>query len=777
MSVTGEYSSDGFIVLDKPVDLPEVLDLLIVGGGPGGSTVAFRAKELGLNFLVIDQDEIMKRIRDYPKDKPILPNFGGGDKLKFPKCGELVDKLHFATIDKDDMYKLWKRLYQECNIPAQIRIELTGLELQSDGVWEAKTWNHNVKKSQSYKAKHVVLAIGRGVPRRFDIPGNTDGIAFRLDDPASYVGKPTCVIGGGTSAGEAVIAISNAKTKAGDESMVFWSYRGDKMPRVSKALADVFFDVYFGNGNVRYYPKSDPAAIVTAEDKKEYLSIRVDRRCIEGRPNETSSVEFAKEFCVACIGEDIPEKFLKELGVNMPVGGAQNKKRMAVSVLLQTELENIYFVGDILSQAYFETDDFSADPSGFKEVKHRGNIKSAMRDGVYVAEVVAQKLSGAKEVRVVITDADTVVDQKLEAPVAVAQPVESEGPPPASVTKDRSVETPGKAWLVRILPGDIEEDEFQVKEHGVTTIGKSECDITLADDTMLSDKHASILHSEDGYFLRDDGSVNGVYLKAPEGKHLEAEPGNLVRAGRQFLVFAKTNGSFSFTHYNQSGKEIGKHAIPEKTILLGRDAPDIILDKQDGQLSRRHLALSIKDGKIQIKDLKSVNGTYLKVRNAIKINHGDRFRLAQQTFVFTLKEDAVIDPGHITIAPVPLVAPTPKTEEAPTPAPAPAPAVSATAEGGLTVTFGEGGPSFPIQPGQTICDIAEDQELTINAECHAGICGSDPIKIISGAENFNKMSDSEKEALEDICDLDPSTCRMACMAKPTGPVIVEIIKQ
>jgi len=90
--------------------LPEVLDLLIVGGGPGGTAAAFRARELGLAALVIDHDDLMKRIRDYSKEKLILPGFGGGDRMKFPCGGELIDCLRFAAIDKDEMCVRWKEL-------------------------------------------------------------------------------------------------------------------------------------------------------------------------------------------------------------------------------------------------------------------------------------------------------------------------------------------------------------------------------------------------------------------------------------------------------------------------------------------------------------------------------------------------------------------------------------------------------------------------------------------------------------------------------------------
>ena len=56
-----------------------------------------------MSVLVVDYDDLMKRIRDYAKDKLILPSFGGGDQMCFPVGGEMVSCLHFDPIDKDDM--------------------------------------------------------------------------------------------------------------------------------------------------------------------------------------------------------------------------------------------------------------------------------------------------------------------------------------------------------------------------------------------------------------------------------------------------------------------------------------------------------------------------------------------------------------------------------------------------------------------------------------------------------------------------------------------------
>ena len=837
---------DGSVVLDPPAELPDVLDALVVGGGPFGTAVAFRLKELGRSALVIDYDDLMKRIRDYAKDKLILPDYGGGDRMQFPKGGEMIARLHFPPIDKDQMCLQWKSLYREFRVPAQVGVELTGLEREGE-VWHVHAWNHNRKTEQTFHARHVVLAFGRGVPRRLDIPGNTDGLAFGLNDASMYVGEPVLVVGGGTSAAEAVIAISEAKNTAGDTSDVFWSYRGEKMPKVSRALADPFFNAFVSNGNVRYLPNSEPVAVLNVGEDS-FLSVRTNRATTSGMPPETTQLEFKKRYCIACIGEDIPEALLAKIGAPLVAGGEANKKRIVVSPLLETRQPNVYLAGDVLSPAYFETTQFD-DPTSFKETKRRGNIKAALRDGVLIAEVIDQKLAGKTLIQVnleFVEDAPAAAPVAAPAPAAAAAaaaiaapspPVPAAAPitpvPPVPATPatapppgapaaafERTVMAPPVApsgprgRLVSILASGIEANEYTLKPNAQTTIGRQGADVTFPEDLGLSDIHARIIGDQQGYRVRDEGSAEGLFLQPARNRSVDLPANAIIRAGRQWLVLNDDLARPMLTHYDAAGRRLGQYAVKQGTTTIGRQLADLTIASDDGSLSRRHLAVTAQNGHVSVKDLGSANGTFIKVMGEMRLDDDDRLHLGSQVLKFT-DEDAVPEPkNNITVdtsfysrqqaeaviaaaqaaqaqaaqaaqavtpaAVKPAAAPiAPAAPAAPKAAPAPAAAVSpaAAANGGPQVTFQALGRTVPCTKGQTICEAAEHAGIKIDADCHQGVCGMDPVKVFSGGEHLTPMGSTERSTLEDLCSLDPKTHRLACMARVSGPIAVDIIKQ
>lgn len=756
---------------------PKVIDLVLVGAGPAGVAAALRGLELGLSTLILEADDVMRRIRDYSKDKLILPSFGGGDTMKFPDAGPWIGRLPFDPIDKDDLVAAWKGLCREARVRTRSGVEMTGLSDGPDGLLQVQVYDHRNRREEIFSARHVGLAVGRGVPRRFEIPGDTETIPRRLEDPAVYVGAPTCVIGGGTSAAEAVIAVSQAKNAADDPTPVIWSYRGDRLPRVSKALAESFFEAYAGNGNIRYQPLSEPLLVVTGDDRKPHLAIRIDRRHMPGRPIEATLMEFPTEHCIACVGEDVPETFLASLGIAMQHGGHRGRKRMVVNRLLESQRPRVYLLGDILSQAYLETDDFAGDPSTFREVRHRGNIKSALHDGVRVAEAVRQRLDGVADADIVLPEVEVVeappkplagakpISKPAATPATPASPPTLPAPAAAPAPKPTPAPAQGKdAWLVQLMPGGVDGDEFGLHKDTVVTLGRSStCDLSFPNDALLGEQHASITFDGEGALLVDGGAENGVFLYVPARRKLELRPGDLLRAGRQFLVIDSDDDGYLILHYRADGSVAGTHRLDRGNLVLGRKT-DVTLDPDDAALSRRHLAFKVDGERLLVKDLLSANGTFLRIVGERRLEHGDRFLAGHQLFAFSTLRDAVFDRGPAPVtsrsAVIPVV-PEAKAKPAPD-----AP----------SVTFQPSGKVCQVAPGQTILEVAESHGLRMSAECRSGICGSDPVRIVSGHEHLDGApKDGEAETLEDLCGLEAGPCRLACMARVKGPVIVEIL--
>ena len=80
---------------------------------------------------------------------------------------------------------------------------------------------------------------------------------------------------------------------------------------------------------------------------------------------------------------------------------------------------------------------------------------------------------------------------------------------------------------------------------------------------------------------------------------------------------------------------------------------------------------------------------------------------------------------------------------------------------------------MPADAGQSVLEIAEGCGLAIEAGCRMGVCGSDPVAIIEGADHLSEPEDEERSTLRRL-GLAPNT-RMACCARvQDGAVTVSL---
>lgn len=91
------------------------------------------------------------------------------------------------------------------------------------------------------------------------------------------------------------------------------------------------------------------------------------------------------------------------------------------------------------------------------------------------------------------------------------------------------------------------------------------------------------------------------------------------------------------------------------------------------------------------------------------------------------------------------------------------------------VTFLPDNHQFAVEAETTLLDVAENNNMPIEAGCRMGMCGADPVAIVAGMENLSPAGDDEKATLERLGLADNT--RLACCARVRGEVSVSLKPQ
>lgn len=71
------------------------------------------------------------------------------------------------------------------------------------------------------------------------------------------------------------------------------------------------------------------------------------------------------------------------------------------------------------------------------------------------------------------------------------------------------------------------------------------------------------------------------------------------------------------------------HALDREVTICGRRDGDLLLP-EDGSVSPRHAAITLREGRIRIEDLGSSSGTFLRLRAPRALSFGDEIRMGRQ---------------------------------------------------------------------------------------------------------------------------------------------------
>ena len=187
--------------------MPQVYDVLVIGGGPGGYTAALYAARANLSVMVLEK---------------LTPGgqMGTTDVIdNYPGFPEGVGGFELAL----QMQKGAQRFGAQTQLSEVISVELVGTVKQvrtQDGTYQART---------------VVLASGAH-PRELGLPGEQElrgrGVSYCATcDGMFYRGKTVAVVGGGNTAVSDVLYLSRLCQK------VYLIHRRDQL-RASKVYLD-----------------------------------------------------------------------------------------------------------------------------------------------------------------------------------------------------------------------------------------------------------------------------------------------------------------------------------------------------------------------------------------------------------------------------------------------------------------------------------------------------------------------------------------------------------
>lgn len=258
------------------------LDVVIVGAGPAGISASLAAKEAGLRFVTIEQeDSLGGAIYQYPRAKVAMTA---------PMTLPIVGKFNKFEISKEELLAFWNKIIQQTGITVNFSERMDSLT-KTGGTFAVKT------PKTTYQAKNVLLAIGRrGTPRKLGVPGEEQPkVVYRLIDAEQYRGMHVLVVGGGDSAAEAALAIA-----AEPGTTVTLSCRGDEIFTRPKEKNRQLLKQAVEKGRVK-------VAL--------HCQVKEIQRDVVVLEQEGRQGQMKNDAVIVCAGGTLPTPMLKEIGV------------------------------------------------------------------------------------------------------------------------------------------------------------------------------------------------------------------------------------------------------------------------------------------------------------------------------------------------------------------------------------------------------------------------------------------------------------------------------
>jgi len=306
-----------------------LLDLIIIGAGPAGLSAAEAAAHEGLEYLVIEKGTIANTIRQYPVGRTMFST---------PNEVEMHEGTLKPVREKPTREELLSHyIHFVLNLDLKINTGETVLDVigNIDDGFVVTT------DLAEYRTGRVLFAIGAMEhPCRLNVPGeDLPKVHHLFVEPYAYVRKDALVVGGGNSAAEAALFLSEEGART---TMAIW--REDWENRDPKA------------GAMKHWVRNPLEAEIEAGRLKVVLYKQIDE-ITEDEVRLTTetgeSMTLANDVVFVLVGSDADLTLLKKLGVEMEPG-----KLAEVPVYdpetFETNMPGIYVAGHFTHERHIK---------------------------------------------------------------------------------------------------------------------------------------------------------------------------------------------------------------------------------------------------------------------------------------------------------------------------------------------------------------------------------------------------------------------------------------
>lgn len=211
-----------------------------------------------------------------------------------------------------------------------------------------------------------------------------------------------------------------------------------------------------------------------------------------------------------------------------------------------------------------------------------------------------------------------------------------------------AMQQPGKARLILVRGDQGVEGLSYLLQGNEHVAGRQDGPILFPEDPWLSPRHANFHYVGDKLFVRDEDSVNGVFLRIRQP--VEVQPGDAFLCGEQvfrlenmpadtagpeadgtlFYASPRRPSQFRIVQVLAGGAEGMVLCARDNAVQIGREGCDMNFPT-DVYMSGTHARVEMSgSGAFTLTDSGSKNGTFVRVAGERELHNGDYLFLGHQ---------------------------------------------------------------------------------------------------------------------------------------------------